>query len=321
MRGHLPICAALCLLGAGVSAGAQQYPAKAIRMVVGVAPGGNVDITARLVSQKLTLALNQSVVVDNRGGAGGMIGADLVAKSIPDGYTLLVISSALMVNAATIKNSPYDPIRDFAPVSTLAYGPHFVVVNAAMPVNSVKELIALARAKPGSINFGSTGVGSLSHLEGEFFKSAASIDITFIPYKGNNLALTDLVSGNVQVVFSSTVSILPFVRTGKVRIIAVTGSTRLATFPEIPTVAESGLPQFIVDTVVGMLAPAKTPRDIIDRLSAECIKFLHTSEVRNALEAQGSEAGGSTPQEYSAKIAGEIARWKTVVANAGIATQ
>jgi len=300
---------------------AQHYPSKPIRLVVGFAPGGNVDITARLVAQKLTLALGQPVVVDNRGGAGGMIGANLVAKSTADGYTLLVVSSSHMITAATIKNSPYDPINDFSPVSTLTYGPHFVTVNAAMPVNSVKELIALARAKPGSINFGSTGVGSLTHLEGEFFKSAAGINIVHIPYKSTNLAFTDLSSGQVQLVFSSTVSSLPFIKIGKVKAIAVTGSKRLAAFPEIPTVAESGPSQFIVDSISGMLAPAKTRRDIINKLSAELRKFLNTPEIRSAMAAQGAEAGGSTPQEYSAKIAEEIARWKKVAANAGITTQ
>jgi len=300
---------------------AQRYPSKPIRLVVGFAPGGNVDITARLVAQRLTLALGQPVVVDNRGGAGGMIGADLVAKSTPDGYTLLVVSSSHMINAATIKNSPYDPIKDFAPVTTLTYGPHFVSVNSAMPVNSVKELIALARAKPGTINFGSAGVGSLTHLEGEFFKSVAGIDIQHVPYKSTNIAFTDLMGGNVQLVFSSTVSTLPSIKTGKVKAIAVTGSKRLAAFPDVPTVAESGLPQFIVDSVAGMLAPAKTPRDIVNRLSAESIRFLESPELRNALVAQGGEARGSTPQEYAAKINEEIVRWKKVVTNAGIVSQ
>lgn len=318
---QLAVCAALCLLGVSVNAAAQRYPSKPIRMVVGFAPGGNVDITARLVAQKLALALGQPVVVDNRGGAGGTIGADLVAKSTPDGYTLLVVSSTLMINAVTAKNSPYDPIKDFSPISTLTYGPHFVSVNAAMPVSSVKELIALARAKPGYINFGSAGVGSLTHLEGEFFKSAAGIDIVHVPYKSTNLAFTELVGGHVHLVFSSTVSTLPFVKTGKVKVLAVTGSKRLAAFPEIPTVVESGLPQFIVDSIAGMLAPAKTPRDIVNTLSAETIKFLNTPEMRSALAAQGAEPGGSTPQEYSVKIAEEIARWRKVVANAGITTQ
>ncbi len=317
----LAVCAALCLLGVGVSAAAQRYPSKPIRMVVGFAPGGNVDITARLVAQKLTLALGQPVVVDNRGGAGGMIGADLVAKSTPDGYTLLVVSSSHMINAATIKNSPYDPIKDFSPVSTLTYGPHFASVNASMPVSSIKELIALARAKPGFINFGSAGVGSLTHLEGEFFKWVAGIDIVHIPYKSTNLAFIDMVGGHVHLVFSSTVSTLPFVKTGKVKALAVTASKRLAAFPEIPTVAESGLSQFIVDSVAGMLAPAKTPRDIVNKLSAETMKFLNTPEMRSAMAAQGAEAGGSTPQEYAAKIAEEIARWEKVAANAGITAQ
>ena len=317
----MTVCAALCLLAVGGNAAAQRYPSKPIRLVVGFAPGGNVDITARLVAQKLTLALGEPVVVDNRGGAGGMIGADLVAKSTPDGYTLLVVSSSHMINAATVKNSPYDPVKDFSPISTLTYGPHFVSVNAAMPVSSVKELIALARAKPGTINFGSAGIGSLTHLEGEFFKSAAGIDIVHIPYKSTNLAFTDMLGGHVHLVFSSTVSTLPFVKTGKIKVIAVTGSNRLAAFPEIPTVAESGLSQFIVDSVAGLLAPAKTPRDIVNKLSAEAIKFLRTPEMHSALAAQGAEAGGSTPQEYSAKIGVEIARWKKVVANAGITTQ
>jgi tripartite-type tricarboxylate transporter receptor subunit TctC len=187
-----------------------------------------------------------------------------------------------------------------------------------MPVSSVKELIALARARPGFINFGSGGVGSLTHLEGEFFKSVAGIDIVHVPYKSTSLAFTEMVGGHVHLVFSSTVSTLPFVKTGKVKVLAVTGSKRLSTFPEIPTVAESGLPQFIVDSVAGMLAPARTARDIVNKLSAETMKFLNTQEMRSALAAQGAEAGGSTPQEYSAKISEEISRWGKVVANAGI---
>ncbi len=300
---------------------AQNYPVKPIRMVVGFAPGGNVDMTARLVAQKLALAVGQPVVVDNRGGAGGTIGTELVARSAPDGYTLLVISSTLMINAVTFKKPPYDPIRDFAPVSTLIAAPHFVSVNAALPVASVKELIALARARPGFINFGSGGIGSFTHLEGEFFKSAAGIDMVHVPYKSTNLAFTELVGGHVHLVFSSTVSTLPFVKTGKVKVLAVTGSKRLAAFPEIPTVAESGLPQFIVDSIAGLLAPAKTPRDIVNKLSAETIKFLKTPEMHSALAAQGAEPGGSTPQEYASKIAEEVARWKKVVASAGIAPQ
>ncbi|MBI3043355.1 MAG: tripartite tricarboxylate transporter substrate binding protein [Betaproteobacteria bacterium] len=313
------VCAALCLLGIGLDAAAQRYPSKPIRLVVGFSPGGNVDITARLVAQKLSQSLGEPVIVDNRGGAGGMIGADLVAKSTPDGYTLLVVSSSHMINAATARHSPYDAVKDFSPVSTLTHGPHFVAVNAAMPVNSIQELIALARAKPGSINFGSAGTGSLTHLEGEFFKSAAGIDIVHVPYKSTNLAFTDLAGGHVQLVFSSTVSTLPFVRTGRVKALAVTSAKRLAAFPEIPTVAESGLPQFVVDSIAGMLAPAKTPRSIINKLSAEIRKFLSTPEMHRALAAQGAEAGGSTPKEYAERIAGEIARWRKVAADAGIA--
>jgi len=300
---------------------AEGYPSKPIRMVVGFAPGGNVDMTARLVAQKMSQAVGQAVVVDNRGGAGGTIGTELVAKAAPDGYTLLVISSTLMINAVTVKNPSYDPIRDFAPISTLIAAPHFISVNAGLPVASIKELIALARAKPGFINFGSGGVGSLTHLEGEFFKSAAGINIVHVPYKSTNLAFTELVGGHVHLVFSSTISTLPFVRTGKVKVLAVTGSKRLGAFPDIPTVAESGLPQFIVDSIAGLLAPARTPRDIVNRLSAETIKFLKTPDMHSALAAQGGEPGGSTPQEYSAKIAGEMARWRKVVVNAGITVQ
>ncbi len=315
------VCVALCLSGIGGHAAAQAYPHKSIRMVVGFAPGGNVDTTARLVAQKLTLALGQSVVVDNRGGAGGAIGTELVARSAPDGYTLLVISSSLMINAMTAKNPAYDPIRDFAPVSTLTYGPHFVSVNAALPVNSIKELIALARAKPGYINFGSGGVGSLTHLEGEFFKSAAGIDLVHVPYKSTSLAFADMLSGQVHLMFSSTVSTLPFVKTGKVKVLAVTASKRLAALPEIPTVAESGLPQFIVDSVAGMLAPAKTPQPIVHKLSSETIRFLKTPEMQQALVAQGAEAGGGTPQEYAAIIVEEMARWRKVLVGAGISPQ
>jgi tripartite-type tricarboxylate transporter receptor subunit TctC len=317
-RPSISLCAALCLLTGSLDAAAADYPSKPIRLVVGFAPGGNVDITARLVAQKLTQAVGQSVIVDNRGGAGGAIAADLVAKATPDGYTLLVVSSSHMINAVTVKNPPYDPVKDFSPVTTLTYGPHFVAVNAAMPVNSIQDLIALARAKPGFINFGSAGIGSLTHLEGEYFKSSAGINIVHVPYKSTNLAFTELVGGHVHLVFSSTVSTLPFVKTGKIKVLAVTGSKRLGAFPEVPTVAESGLPKFVVDSIAGMLAPARTPHAIVNRLSAEARKFLTTAETQKLLAAQGAEAGGSTPQEYAARINEEIARWKAVVAAAGI---
>ena len=300
---------------------AEAYPAKPIRVVVGFAPGGNIDIVARLVAQKMTIALGEPVVVDNRGGAGGMIGADLVAKSTPDGYTLLVVSSSHMINAVTIKDSPYDPIKDFSPVTTLTYGPHFVSVNAAMPVSSIKDLIALAKAKPNTINIGNAGVGSLTHLEGAYFGSAAGIDVVHVPYKSTNGAFSDMIAGQVQVVFSSTVSTLPFAKTGKIKVLAMTGSKRLAAFPEVPTLSESGVPGFVVDSVAGMLAPAKTPRAIVDRLSSEAIKFLGAPEIQSALITQGGEARGSTPQQYATIISNEIARWKKVVANAGIVSQ
>ena len=314
----LAVACALVSGAAAIEVAAQSYPSKPIRMVVGFAPGGNVDQTARLVAQKLTQAIGQSVIVDNRSGAGGVIGTEIVARSAPDGYTLLVVSSSLMINAVTAKKPSYDPLRDFEPISTLTLGPHFVSVNVAMPVASISELIALAKAKPGMINFGSTGSGSLTHLEGEFFKSVAGIDIVHVPYKSTSLAFVDLAGGRVHIVFSSTVSTLPFVKTGKIKVLAVTGSKRLAAFPEIPTVAESGLPQFIVDSVAGMLAPAKTPRDIVNRLSAETIRFLKTPEMRTALAAQGAEPGGSTPQEYAAKISEELKRWKAVARDAGL---
>ncbi len=310
--------AVLCTLGIALDAGAQPYPSRPVRVIVGFAAGGNVDIAARLITQRLSQALGQPVVVDNRSGGGGTIGSTLVARSAPDGYTLLVMSSSLVINALAAKKPPYDPVRDFAPISTITSGPHFMSVSAALPVNSVRELIAHARARPGTINFGSGGVGSLVHFEGELFKLAAGIDIVHVPYKSTAQAFAEVAAGSVHLMFSSTVSTLPFAKTGRVRIIAVTGSRRLTSFPDVPTVSESGLPGFVVDSIAGLLAPAGTPREIVQRLSGEVARVLEAPEIRAALIAQGGEARGSTPQEYAQRIAEELVRWKKVVAASGV---
>ena len=310
--------------GLGLSADAaraQSYPYKPIRLIVGFAPGGNVDITARLLGRKLTENLGQAIIVDNREGAGGIIAANLVAKAAVDGYTLLMAPASHAMQPALYRTMPYDTVNDFAPVSTVATAPHFLVVNTALSVNTVKELIALAKSKPGWLNYGSAGVGSATHLEGELFRTMAGIDIVHIAYKGVGPAVNALASGQVQIVFTGTVAALPFIRLGKLKAVGVTSAKRLSTAPNVPTFVESGLPQFIVESPVGVLAPAGTPKAVINRLNMEIVRFTQLAEIHDAMIAQGAEQAASTPQEYKARIAEEVVRWRKVVKDAGIPLQ
>ncbi len=317
---HAVYMVIFCFLAIGHSVSA-DYPVKSIRLLAGFPPGGNVDIQARLVAQKMAEFLGQPVVVDNRSGAGGIIAADLVAKAAPDGYTLLVASGGHLINPALYKKLPYDTERDFAPISIVAYAPHFMVASAALPVSTVKDLISLAKAKPGQLNYGSGGTGSATHLEGELFKSLAGVDMVHVPYKGVAFALTDLVAGRVQVVFCSTLAALPFIKSGKAKAIAVVGSKRVSIAPEVPTAVESGMPRFVVDSFTGVLAPAGTSAAIINRLNATLVKFSQSADVRETMASQGAEAAASSPRDYAEKIVAEVAQWKKIVKEAGIPVQ
>jgi len=308
--------AVLVLLATG--AWGQAYPAKPIRLVVPFPAGGTTDILARAVGQKLTEAWGQPVVVDNRPGAGGNIGSELVAKAAPDGYTLLMGTVGThAINASLYAKMPYDHIKDFAPVILVAGVPNVLVVNPAVPVNSVQELIAYAKANPGRLNFASSGSGTSIHLSGELFKVMAGVQMTHIPYKGSSPALQDLIGGQVQLMFDNLPSALPQIKGGKLRALAVTSATRAAALPDVPTVAEAGLPGFEASSWFGVLAPAGTPVAIIARLNAEIAKWLASPEAREKLAGQGANAAGGSPEDFAKHIAAETAKWQKVVKESG----
>ena len=312
--------AALALAGLWIAApvSAQPYPAKPIRVIVAFAPSGIADFAARSVSQKLSESLGVPVIVENRPGAGGITGAEVVAKSPPDGYTLLVTSISHTINPSVRKNLPFDAVRDFAPVTLITDAPNFLVVHPSLPVKSVKELIALARARPGQITYASSGAGTSTHLSGELFKSLARIDIVHVPYKGGGPAVIDLVGGHVQMMFSTLPSVLQQVRAGKLRGLAVTGARRFPAAQEFPTMIEAGVAGFEVSGWSGMFAPAGAPREAVSRLAAEIGKILRAPELKERFFVQGAEPVGNTPEEFAAFVLSEIAKWKKVVAASGM---
>lgn len=297
---------------------AQAYPVKPIRIVVPQSPGASTDLTARLIGQKLSDALGQPVVVDNRPGAGSIMGTDLVAKATPDGYTLLVVASSITINPSLHRKLPYDTQRDLAPITQLSAFPNMLVVHPSVPVKTVQELVALAKSKPGQINYGSSGAGTGTHLSAELFKNMTGIDMVHVPYKGGGPAVTALLGGHVQLNFATIVSVLPHVRTGKLRAIAVTTARRSPAAPEVPTIAESGVPGYDHGPWNGMLAPAKTPTPVIAKLNAEVVKIVHAPEMRALLAGEGAEAVGNTPEAFAAIIKAETAKWAKVIKSAGI---
>jgi len=311
--------AALAASLAATAVLAQVYPGKPIRLIVPFAAGGGNDNVARLVGKRLADSLGQPVVIDNRPGAGGVVGAELAAKSAPDGYTLFLGGvGSHAINPNLHAKLPYDPIKDFAPVSLLAQAPLVLVVHPSVPVHDVAEFIAYARAHPGRLNFASNGNGSSSQLAAVMFASMAGVDMVHVPYKGLAPALTDLLAGEVQLMFSSVVAILPHIKAGKLRAIAVTGAKRLASMPELPTIAESGLPGYEASSWYGILAPAGTPRDIVVRLNAELAKALEQPEVRNSLLAEGAEPAGGSPERFAAHIRAEMERLGKIIRDAKI---
>ena len=309
------------LLGTALLAGqacGQAYPVKPIRLVVPQPPGGGNDTIARLISQKLSAALKQQFTVDNRAGAGGLIGADIVAKAAPDGYTLLLANVAGMVIVPNIQKSmPYDALKDFAPVSLIASAPLLVVVHPSLPATSIKQLIALGKAKPRQINYASNGVGTSTHLATEMFKTMTKTDFVHIPYKGLGGAITDLLSGQVQLMFSSAVAMMPHVQSGRLRAIAMTGARRSAAIPHIPTVAEAGVPDYESGSWYGISAPAGTPRAIIDLLSQEIVAAVRAPDITDKLVAEAVIPVGSSPAEFSTHIHKEFARIGQVIKSSG----
>ncbi len=314
--------AVFMLFSAGVATAeftfAASYPARPVRIVVPQSPGGASDFNARLVAAPLAEHLGQPVVVDNRPGAGTLLGTDLVAKAAPDGHTLLVVPSAFTIAPSMYQTVPFDPIRDFAPVTTLSSYPYVVMVHASMPANSIKELIALAKAKPGALNFASGGVGTGTHLEGELFKVAAGIDIVHVPYKGGGPAISALLGGQVQLHFASMLPAMPHLKTGKLKALAVTSAKRTSLAPDLPTVSESGLPGYEHTGWAGMLAPARTPPAIIRQLYSAVTAVLKIPATRERFMADGSEPGGISPEEFAAMIKNEVPKWAKVIRLAGI---
>ena len=314
-------CAAIAVVSGGGTAAAdaaERYPSHPIRAIVPFAPGGATDIMARAISAKLTERLGQPVVVDNRGGGGGTIAAVIAARSAPDGHTLFFGTiSTLATNVSTIRKLPYDPLRDFAPVTLTAISPMFIVTHHSVPAASYGELVKLMRAKPGLLNYASSGTGGAAHLMMELFLSQTGLKAAHIPYKGAGPALTDLIAGQVQVSLQQPPSAIPHLATGKLRAHAVTAKRRIATAGEVPTTAEVGLPQFDVTSWQGMVVPKGTPAAVVRRLHEEIRNALSSRELQERLIAEGSEPGGVAPEAFAEHIRREIARWAEVVRVSG----
>ena len=296
----------------------QAYPNRPIRCVVPFAAGSTTDIMARTVSQHLSERWGQQVLVDNRPGAGGNIGSDVVAKAVPDGYTILVsAASTLAINASLYKIMPYDTATAFAPISRIAMVTNILVVHPSLPVKTVKELIALAKQRPGQLNFASGGSGGTQHLSGELFKTLAGVDMQHIPYKGSSAAMPDLLGGYVSLIFDGLPQSLPYIKAGRLRPIAVTTAKRSPVLPQTPTIAESGLSGYEAVAWFGAVAPAKTPRDIVTRLNGEIVSILNAPEVKSRMAAQGADAAPTTPEEFAAFIKSEMAKWAKVIKATG----
>jgi tripartite-type tricarboxylate transporter receptor subunit TctC len=309
----------LLLTAVATVAGAQNYPTRPIRFVVPFPPGGGNDVMARIIGQKLTDAFGQQVVIDNRGGAGGNIGTETAARATPDGYTLFLGGvGSHGTNPGLQAKLPYDPVKDFAPVSQIASASLVVVSNLALPAKSIAELMQYAQTRPGQINYASSGTGSIAHLSVELFNSMAKIKLQHVPYKGTGPALTDLLSGQVQLLFNSALSMLPQIRANRLRALAVTSATRIAPLPEVPTLNESGVPGYDATSWYGVLAPAQTPRTIIDKLNAEIAKAVKAPDLRDRLQSEGAIPVGNSPEQFAAFIQRELARWAKVIKDAGI---
>lgn len=311
---------ALALLGlfAVQASAAESYPSRPVRLIVPTGAGGVTDILARLLAERMRTALGQQVVVDNRTGAGGIIGTDIVAKATPDGYTLLMVFPSHAVNPSLNKKMPYDSVKDFEPVTLVSRVSQVLLVNLNSPAKSAAELIALAKAKPKHLNFGTVGKGSFGHLSAELFAAKAGVEIVHVAYKGSPQIMTALLSNEVQIYFNVPISSLPLIRAGKVRAIGVSTPDRLAILPDVPTISESGLPGYEAIAWNGILAPAKTPRSIVDRLHREIVAALKAPDVKAQLEAQAVDAVGSTPEEFAKILRADIAKWAEVLRRAGI---
>jgi tripartite-type tricarboxylate transporter receptor subunit TctC len=318
-----PLIMALAFAAAlgAMEAAAQAFPSRPVRLIVPQSPGGSTDVIARVVAQKMSDGLGQSVIVDNRPGAGSINGIEIVVHSAPDGHTLLAVAGSFTINPALHKKLPFDSIRDFTPVSHLATLPHILVVHPSVPANSVKELIALARAKPGQLNYASSGIATSTHLAAELFMYMTKTSMVNVPYKGGSPAMVAMLSGQCQLNFATISTAIPHIRAGKLRALAVTSGKRSVAAPEFPTIAESGLPGYDHSSWVGLLAPARTPQPAVARLNDAAVKATHAPEVKTVLLRDGLEATGTTPAEFATFIKTDIAKWIKVVKAAGITVQ
>lgn len=312
--------AALAGLLAACSGGicAQTFPEKPIRFIVPFAPGGSTDFLARVLGQRFTESWKQQILIDNRGGAGGTIGADLAAKSPPDGYTIVLTAISHSTAVGFYKKLPYDLVTDLQAVSLIATQPNALAVHPSLPSKTLKEFISLARAKPGSLAFSTAGNGSAQHLMGELFKSMTKVDMTHVAYKGTAPALQDLVSGQVSVSVQPVINAVPNAKAGRIRLLAVTGPKRSPIAPEVPTMMEAGVPQYNVVAWYGVHVPAKTPRPIVDTLNKEMVRALNMPDTRERILSQGMEPAPNTPEEFAAFVKAEVTRWTKVIAEAGI---
>ena len=304
--------AALAIAGAVTVCCAQaqsEYPAKPVRIVIPIAPGGGTDIVGRMIAQKLTQAFNQQFLVDNRPGAGGIIGSDAVAKSAPDGYTVLVTPTSHAINPSIYAKLPYDTVKDFAPVALLVSATTVFVVHPSLPARTINEVVTLAKAQPGKLSFGSAGKGHLFHLTGELFKTAAKIDIVHVPYKGGSPAITNLVGGEVSLLFETMIALQPFIDAKRVRPLAVASAQRSPLLPGVPTFVESGFPSIVASNWYALFAPAATPRAAITRLNGEIGRALNTPDMRERLQAQGTEVVAGSPEQLGDFVKSELAKW------------
>ena len=312
------IAVALLICCAAGLAHAQTYPTRAIRFVIPQSAGSATDTVARMIGARLAEKLGQPIVHENRAGAGGIIGVEMTARAAPDGYTIAIVSATHAVNPSLRRNLPYDTITDFAPVTLATTQPYVMLAHPSLPAKNVRELVALARARPGQINYASSGAGTLGHLGFELLKTTANINMVHVPYKGIVPAITDIVGGHISLLYSTVVSGMPQVNAGKLRALAVSSAKRAQVAPGVPTVAESGFPGYDVSGWYGILAPAKTPADIVSRLNAEIVAILHSPASKERLATDGSEAVGNTPEQFGAHLKTEMVKWGKVVKAAGI---
>ena len=317
MKNLLKLSLSALVLIFAAMANAQPFPSKPIKIIVPFPAGGTVDFFARVISTKLSEALGQSVLVENRSGAGGNIAAEAVAKAAPDGYTLLMGSEIIAINTSLYSKIGYDPVKDLAPITLVGTVPNILIVHPGLPINSVAELIALAKKTPGKISFASTGQGTSTHLSSELFKLMANVDMLHVPYKGGPPAIADLISGQVNMMFINMPTGITHVRSGKAKILAVSSIKRVAQLPDVPTVDQSGVKGFETSAWSGLYAPAATPADIINRLNVEVVKILKQPSVREQLMAQGAEPVGDTPEEFSRFTLAEISKWAKIIKISG----